>query len=56
MKHISEALAEAMRLPEINHDPRAEEAAHCICPSQEAHAAMDEKGDYLDAHKPGVVA
>jgi hypothetical protein len=32
------------------------EAAHCICPIKEAHAGMDEMGDYLDAHKPGVVA
>lgn len=35
---------------------KPEEAAHCICPIKEAHAGMDEMGDYLDAHKVGGVA
>lgn len=26
----------------------AEEEAHCICPVKEAHAGMDEMGDYLE--------
>jgi hypothetical protein len=40
----------AQQQPEPVREVPAEEAAHCICPIKEAHAGMDEMGDYLDAH------